>query len=76
MATDAYKNIGYGDREIGFGRRPAVVVVDFQRAFTDPDMDGPILMVVFSMDTASCSHDDQNTQASVHHHQNTQASAA
>ncbi|MEC9454219.1 MAG: isochorismatase family protein, partial [Pseudomonadota bacterium] len=29
----------YGDREIGFGRRPAVVVVDFQRAFTDPDME-------------------------------------
>ena len=39
MGADAYKNIGYGDREIGFGRRPAVIVVDFQRAFTDPDMD-------------------------------------
>ncbi len=39
MGADTYKDIGYGDREIGFGRRPAVIVVDFQRAFTDPDMD-------------------------------------
>ena len=39
VATDTYKDIGYGDREIGFGRRPAVIVVDFQRAFTDPNME-------------------------------------
>ena len=35
MSNDAYKDIGYGDREIGFGKTPGVVVVDFQRAFTD-----------------------------------------
>ena len=26
----------YGSRDIGFGERPGVVVVDFQKAFTDP----------------------------------------
>lgn len=26
---------GYGDRQVGFGQRPAVLVVDFQRSFTD-----------------------------------------
>ena len=31
-----YRERGYGDREIGWGHRPAVVVVDFQRGFTDP----------------------------------------
>lgn len=35
MTEDAYKDIGYGDREIGFGKTPGIVVVDFQRAFTD-----------------------------------------
>ncbi len=39
MGADAYKEIGYGDREIGFGRHHAVVVVDFQRAFTDRSME-------------------------------------
>ena len=33
--SDAYEDIGYGDREIGFGKTPGIVVVDFQRAFTD-----------------------------------------
>ncbi len=31
-----YSERGYGDREIGWGERPGVVVVDFQRGFTDP----------------------------------------
>ncbi|MEZ5667196.1 MAG: isochorismatase family protein [Alphaproteobacteria bacterium] len=31
-----YAERGYGDQEIGWGRRPGVVVVDFQRGFTDP----------------------------------------
>ena len=35
--TDQFAEAGYGVREIGFGERPAVVVVDFQRAFTDPE---------------------------------------
>ena len=34
--TDTYKAAGYGDEEIGFGERPAIVVVDFQTAFTEP----------------------------------------
>lgn len=35
MAGD-FVAAGYGERPIGFGLRPAVLVVDFQRAFTDP----------------------------------------
>ena len=31
-----YNQRGYGDRDIGWGERPGVVVVDFQRGFTDP----------------------------------------
>ena len=31
-----YSERGYGDRDIGWGERPGVVVVDFQRGFTDP----------------------------------------
>jgi maleamate amidohydrolase len=31
-----YSERGYGDRDIGWGDRPGVVVVDFQRGFTDP----------------------------------------
>jgi maleamate amidohydrolase len=33
---DAYDAAGYGSFEIGFGRRPAILVVDLQVAFTDP----------------------------------------
>lgn len=33
---DAYREAGYGSFEIGFGSRPAILVVDFQLAFTDP----------------------------------------
>lgn len=37
QASDRFTSAGYGNRQVGFGRRPAVLVVDFQRAFTDPD---------------------------------------
>jgi maleamate amidohydrolase len=34
--SDRYRDVGYGSFGIGGGRRPAVLVVDFQVAFTDP----------------------------------------
>lgn len=34
--SDRYRDVGYGSFQIGGGRRPAVLVVDFQVAFTDP----------------------------------------
>ena len=34
--TNAYDVAGYNNGEIGFGKRPAVLVVDLQKAFTDP----------------------------------------
>jgi maleamate amidohydrolase len=34
--TDRYQTIGYGSSRIGYGRRPAILVVDLQVAFTDP----------------------------------------
>jgi len=34
--TDPYRAIGYASRDISGGLRPAVLVVDFQLAFTDP----------------------------------------
>jgi maleamate amidohydrolase len=34
--TDRYREVGYESGEIPGGQRPAVLVVDFQRAFTDP----------------------------------------
>jgi len=34
--TDSYTDVGYGSQRIEFGARPAVLVVDFQLAFTDP----------------------------------------
>ncbi len=33
---DQYAEVGYASSEIGFGASPAVLVVDFQLAFTDP----------------------------------------
>lgn len=33
---DSYDAAGYGSGDIGYGSRPAVLVVDFQVAFTDP----------------------------------------
>jgi maleamate amidohydrolase len=32
--SDAYKEIGFDSTPIGFGKRPGIVVVDFQKAFT------------------------------------------
>jgi len=34
---DRFDEIGYGDRPVGFGERPAVVTVDFQVGFTRPE---------------------------------------
>ena len=34
--ADMYQAAGYDNGNIGFGQRPAVLVVDFQTAFTDP----------------------------------------
>jgi maleamate amidohydrolase len=34
--ADAYGQVGYGSSEIGYGQRAAVLVVDWQTAFTDP----------------------------------------
>ncbi|HEX2940140.1 MAG TPA: isochorismatase family protein [Rhodopila sp.] len=36
MPNDIYTQRGYGSRPVGFGAKPGVVVVDFQRGFTDP----------------------------------------
>lgn len=33
---DAYRSVGYSSFDIGFGNKPAILVVDFQLAFTDP----------------------------------------
>ena len=33
--SDKYGEVGYGSGVIEYGERPAVVVVDFQLAFTD-----------------------------------------
>ena len=35
--TDRFDEVGYGDTPIGFGERPAVVVVDMQVGFTRPE---------------------------------------
>ena len=32
----SYEERGYGKRPVGFGEKPGIIVVDFQRAFTDP----------------------------------------
>jgi maleamate amidohydrolase len=34
--ADKYSEATFGARTVGFGERPAVVVVDFQKGFTDP----------------------------------------
>jgi maleamate amidohydrolase len=36
MSDEAYKAASYGEQSIGFGDRPAIVIVDFQLGFTDP----------------------------------------
>ena len=33
--TDIYEQRGYGNRPLGFGAKPGLVVVDFQRGFTE-----------------------------------------
>ncbi|MDC0074291.1 isochorismatase family protein [Alphaproteobacteria bacterium] len=33
--SDSYKEATYGEFQIGFGTKPAIVVVDFQQSFTD-----------------------------------------
>jgi maleamate amidohydrolase len=35
IMSDIYAQRGYGSRAVGFGARPGVVVVDFQRGFTE-----------------------------------------
>lgn len=35
-SDDKYLEVGYASQEAGFGQRPAILVVDFQLAFTDP----------------------------------------
>ncbi len=35
--SEQYKEAGYGDKQVGFGKSPAILVVDFQLAFTNPD---------------------------------------
>lgn len=34
--SDDYANRSYGEIPVGFGRKPGIVVVDFQKGFTDP----------------------------------------
>ena len=34
--TDAFTSASYGAREVGYGERPVVLVVDFQKGFCDP----------------------------------------
>ena len=34
--SDPYKDIGFDANPIGFGRRAGIVVIDFQKGFTDP----------------------------------------
>lgn len=33
---DGYARRSYGEIAVGFGRKPGIVVVDLQTAFTDP----------------------------------------
>jgi maleamate amidohydrolase len=34
--SDAFEQATYGTLEVGYGERPAVLVIDFQKGFTDP----------------------------------------
>lgn len=35
--SDIYAQRGYGSRSVGFGTKPGLVVIDFQRGFIDPE---------------------------------------
>jgi maleamate amidohydrolase len=35
--TDTYREVGFDARRIGFGERPGIAVVDFQKGFTRPE---------------------------------------
>lgn len=35
MSDEKYRKQGFGARRVGFGQRPAIIVVDFQLGFTD-----------------------------------------
>lgn len=37
MPTDEYAKAGYGDALIGFGQRPVVLAIDYQKAHTSPE---------------------------------------
>jgi len=37
MSDDVYKAVGFDAHKIGFGERPGIAVVDFQRGFTEPE---------------------------------------
>lgn len=51
---DAYREMGFGKRAVGFGERPAVVVVDLQRAYIEPqfEMGGSDLVELAVQNTA------------------------
>ena len=34
--SDSFENAGYGQGEVGWGTRPAIIAVDFQMSFCDP----------------------------------------
>ncbi|MEM7467238.1 MAG: hypothetical protein AAF387_10175 [Pseudomonadota bacterium] len=34
--TDGYQARSFGELSVGFGKRPAVIAVDFQLSYTDP----------------------------------------
>lgn len=53
--TDGYEKRSYGGRDVGFGKKPAIAVVDFQRGYIDPSypMGGSELVDAAVENTAS-----------------------
>lgn len=37
MARDEYENAGYGEVQIGYGKRPCILVIDFQKSHTSQE---------------------------------------